>query len=115
MTKKKIDEKARDSKRTHQRHYSQPPFTVIAAFAVCIPLVIMSLLTVCSQGGPVNVVLPRAVFLWGVGTVLVFGGFRLVAHKNSGYIPVGLLIVVVGICFLFLPNFLTIFMFPGGE
>jgi hypothetical protein len=90
----------------------------VTGFSVWLSGMTLSVRTLFSQADPADAAreLRRPGFLlcWGIGTLLVVCGFRLIARKKGPAIALGLCLIVVSFPIFVLPNIITFFELLNG-
>ena len=89
-----------------------------AAFAVWVSQMTLSVKLLYSQEAPrdaqADLLCPGYLLCWGIGTFLVFFGFRLVARKTIATVLIGLGLIIISVPIFWLPNVNTFFIFLNG-
>lgn len=88
------------------------------AFAVWVSQMTLSVKGLYSQEDPMDaqrdLLCPSFLLCWGIGTFLIFYGFRLIARKSVASVLLGLVLIVVSVPIFMIPNVITFFHFLGG-
>jgi hypothetical protein len=88
------------------------------AFAVWLSEMTLSVRNLFSQEDPGyakrELLRPDFLLCWGIGTLLVVCGFRLIARKTGLTIALGLCLIVVSFPIFLLPNVITGFELLNG-
>lgn len=88
------------------------------ALAVWLSLITFSVRSLYSQEDPSDatrdVLRPDFLICWGIGTLVVFCAFLLIARKTMVAVLLGLVLIVVSVPIFCLPNIITMFKFMNG-